>query len=61
MYNTVIANPTATWIWDPAVCCFFRTCRIQLRQVRHLGVGAGKDSTIYVFDRDNMGKFNPIR
>lgn len=26
---------------------------------RHLSVGAGKDSLIYVVDRDNMGKFNP--
>ena len=26
---------------------------------RHLGTGAGKDSNLYVFDRDNMGKFNP--
>ena len=26
---------------------------------RHLGVGAGKDGDVYVFDRDNMGKFNP--
>ncbi len=26
--------------------------------VRHLGTGAGKDRNIYVFDRDNMGKFN---
>lgn len=26
---------------------------------RHLAVGAGKDSNIYVVDRDNMGKFNP--
>ena len=25
---------------------------------RHLAVGAGKDSHIYVVDRDNMGKFN---
>ncbi len=25
---------------------------------RHLSVGAGKDSLIYVVDRDNMGKFN---
>lgn len=25
---------------------------------RHLAVGAGKDSNIYVVDRDNMGKFN---
>ena len=25
---------------------------------RHLAVGAGKDSIIYVADRDNMGKFN---
>jgi len=24
---------------------------------RHLGTGAGKDGNIYVFDRDNMGKF----
>lgn len=27
--------------------------------VRHLAVGAGKDQTIYVVDRDSMGKFNP--
>jgi Bacterial Ig-like domain (group 3) len=27
--------------------------------LKHLGVGAGKDAHIYVFDRDNMGKFNP--
>jgi Immunoglobulin domain len=26
---------------------------------RHLAVGAGKDSNIYVLDRDNMGKFSP--
>ena len=25
---------------------------------RHLVVGAGKDATVYVVDRDNMGKFN---
>ena len=25
---------------------------------RHLAVGSGKDATIYVLDRDNMGKFN---
>jgi hypothetical protein len=28
-------------------------------KTRHLAVGAGKDSHIYVVDRDNMGKFNP--
>lgn len=27
-------------------------------QTRHLAVGAGKDSIIYVIDRDNMGKFS---
>jgi PQQ-like domain len=26
--------------------------------VKHLAVGAGKDSNIYLVDRDNMGKFN---
>src|SRR5205085_608071 len=26
--------------------------------IRHLGVGAGKDGNVYIFDRDNMGKFN---
>jgi Ricin-type beta-trefoil lectin domain-like len=26
---------------------------------RHLGTGAGKDSNVYMFDRDNMGKFDP--
>jgi hypothetical protein len=28
-------------------------------KIRHLGVGAGKDRNVYLFDRDNMGKFNP--
>jgi hypothetical protein len=28
-------------------------------KVRHLLVGAGKDTNIYVGDRDNLGKFNP--
>ena len=28
-------------------------------QYHYLAVGAGKDSTIYVVDRNNMGKFNP--
>ena len=28
-------------------------------QTRHLAVGSGKDTNIYVVDRDNMGKFNP--
>ncbi len=28
-------------------------------KVRHLAVGAGKDSNLYVVDRDNMGKFSP--
>lgn len=27
-------------------------------KTRHLAVGSGKDSNIYVVDRDNMGKFN---
>ncbi|MBV9226249.1 MAG: RICIN domain-containing protein, partial [Acidobacteriaceae bacterium] len=27
---------------------------------RHLGTGAGKDGNVYVFDRDNMGKFDPV-
>lgn len=28
-------------------------------KVKHLVVGAGKDRTLYLADRDNMGKFNP--
>jgi hypothetical protein len=28
-------------------------------KVQHLAVGAGKDSIIYVVDRDQMGKFDP--
>jgi outer membrane protein assembly factor BamB len=28
-------------------------------KVRHLAVGAGKDTNIYIVDRDSMGKFNP--
>lgn len=27
-------------------------------RIRHLGTGAGKDGNLYVFDRDNMGKFD---
>ena len=27
--------------------------------VKHLAVGAGKDTNIYLVDRDNLGKFNP--
>ncbi len=27
--------------------------------VHHLAVGAGKDTNIYVVNRDNMGKWNP--
>ena len=27
-------------------------------ETRHLGIGAGKDANIYLFDRDNLGKFN---
>jgi hypothetical protein len=27
--------------------------------VRRLGLGAGKDANVYVFDRDNMGRFDP--
>ena len=30
-------------------------------QTRHLAVGAGKDSNIYLVDRDAMGKFNPSK
>jgi hypothetical protein len=29
-------------------------------QTRHLAIGAGKDTNVYVVDRDNMGKFNPM-
>jgi hypothetical protein len=29
--------------------------------VKHLVVGAGKDQTLYVVDRDNMGKFNSTK
>jgi hypothetical protein len=30
-----------------------------LGNIRHLAVGAGKDSIIYIVNRDSMGKFNP--
>jgi outer membrane protein assembly factor BamB len=30
-------------------------------QVHHLAVGAGKDTDIFVVDRDNMGKYDPDR
>ncbi len=28
--------------------------------IRHLGTGAGKDGNVYVFNRDNMGKFDAV-
>jgi len=28
-------------------------------RTRHLAIGAGKDSNIYIVNRENMGKFNP--
>src|SRR5262249_103672 len=28
--------------------------------VRHLAVGCGKDAKVYIVDRDNMGKFDPV-
>lgn len=28
--------------------------------IRHLAVGAGKDSNMYIVDRDSMGKFTPL-
>lgn len=28
-------------------------------KVRHLAIGAGKDTNLYMVDRDSMGKFNP--
>src|SRR5258707_12133126 len=28
-------------------------------RTRHIAIGAGKDSSIYLVDRDNMGKFIP--
>jgi hypothetical protein len=31
-----------------------------LGHIRHLGTGAGKDANVYLFDRDNMGKFDSV-
>ncbi|MDB6105268.1 MAG: pyrrolo-quinoline quinone, partial [Gammaproteobacteria bacterium] len=31
------------------------------KTVKHLAVGAGKDASLYVVDRDNMGKFDPAK
>jgi hypothetical protein len=59
MYNTVSESDRDLDLGSGGVL-LLPDVQDSIGQVRHLGVGAGKDSTIYVFDRDNMGKFNPI-
>ena len=44
---------------EPPLPSFHRFLTDSKGQVHHLAVGAGKDSNIYVVNRDNMGKFNP--
>jgi outer membrane protein assembly factor BamB len=59
MYNTIAESNRDADLGSGGVM-LLPDVQDSLGQVRHLGVGAGKDSVIYVFDRDNMGKFNPI-
>ncbi len=58
MYNTVAESDRDEDLGSGGVL-LLPDVQDSIGQVRHLGVGAGKDSIMYVFDRDNMGKFNP--
>ena len=47
-----------TRIWAPAGAMLLPDQTDAAGVTRHLAVGAGKDTNIYIVDRDNMGKFN---
>ncbi len=56
MYNTVQESNSDTDLGSGGAM-LLPDLRDANNQIRHLGVAAGKDSNIYVFDRDNLGKF----
>lgn len=58
MFNTVSESNADTDLGSGGVMLLPDVLDAQ-GNVRHLGTGAGKDRNVYVFDRDNMGKFNP--
>ncbi len=57
MYNTVAESAQDVDLGSGGPMLFDVTD--EFGRVHHLGTGAGKDKSIYVFDRGNMGKFNP--
>jgi len=59
MYNTVNESANDFDLGSGGVLLLPDVTDAQ-NNVRHLAVGAGKDGDIYVVDRDNMGKFNPV-
>ena len=59
-YNTVIESDNDEDLGSGGVL-LLPDLKESSGQVRQLAVGAGKDKSIYVVDRNNMGKFNPSR
>ena len=58
MHDTV-SQSNADWDFGSGGAMLLMDVKDSNNVTRHLAVGAGKDSHIYVVDRDNMGKFNP--
>jgi hypothetical protein len=58
MYNTTMESNADTDLGSGGAMVF--DTRDSQNQLRNLALGAGKDGHIYVVDRNNMGKFNPV-
>ena len=58
MYNTVAESDSDTDLGSGGALVLPDMTNAR-GAVMHLAIGAGKDSNIYLVDRDNMGKFNP--
>jgi hypothetical protein len=59
MYNTVAESDSDTDLGSGAALVLPNMTDAS-GTVKHLAIGAGKDANIYLVDRDNMGKFNPL-
>jgi hypothetical protein len=59
MYNTVAESDSDTDLGSGGALVLPNMTNAS-GTVMHLAIGAGKDSNIYLVNRDNMGKFNPL-